>query len=410
MTTFILPAAQPAHTTSPHPAGNGRAAAEAGAQFGQALSEFLDTDTQQHPLLEPDVDPDPGQGRQAEAGQWAPATLGRDLIPELADPADSQEPAVSAPTDDAVDAPDTQGQEPVVVPQAATAAGPVTHAGTAMPQPVPGEQPPTVQQPPAAAPAQTTSPAPVTAPQAAPAAAPAVLVEATGEATQPAQADTGQPAAAAAPQQAPGSAATWQPSATPTAQPVDGATSPAAATTVTAPAPPQPAPAPATPAPAPVAVPQQALPLAPQLTGPLYQLAQAGEGQHVMTVSVNPDNIGPVTVRAHITTSGVQIELYAPTDPGRDALRAIVTDLRRDLAGLIPHSTLTVSTSDTPPPAGSTTSNGQHTAGGWAGHSDNRPRPEHPQATSEPADRYRNTPGEPTVTSETQAGRLDVVA
>jgi len=52
-----------------------------------------------------------------------------------------------------------------------------------------------------------------------------------------------------------------------------------------------------------------------------------------MTVSVTPDNLGPVTVRAHVGAEGVRVELFASNDLGRDAIRAIIPDLRRDLAG-----------------------------------------------------------------------------
>lgn len=52
-----------------------------------------------------------------------------------------------------------------------------------------------------------------------------------------------------------------------------------------------------------------------------------------MTVHVTPDTLGPVTVRAHVGAEGVRVELFAPTDGGRDALRAILPDLRRDLTG-----------------------------------------------------------------------------
>jgi flagellar hook-length control protein FliK len=51
-----------------------------------------------------------------------------------------------------------------------------------------------------------------------------------------------------------------------------------------------------------------------------------------MTLKVAPEAIGPVTVRAHITTGGIHIELAAPNDEGRAALGAILPDLKRDLA------------------------------------------------------------------------------
>lgn len=52
-----------------------------------------------------------------------------------------------------------------------------------------------------------------------------------------------------------------------------------------------------------------------------------------MVIKVTPDNLGPVTVQAHITGSDVRIELFAPNDAGRDALRGILQDLKRDIAG-----------------------------------------------------------------------------
>jgi flagellar hook-length control protein FliK len=69
------------------------------------------------------------------------------------------------------------------------------------------------------------------------------------------------------------------------------------------------------------------------LAQPLFSLAGARTGEHVMTVQVTPDNLGPVTVRAVIGGDDIRIELFSPSDGGRDALRQILTDLRRDLAG-----------------------------------------------------------------------------
>jgi flagellar hook-length control protein FliK len=74
------------------------------------------------------------------------------------------------------------------------------------------------------------------------------------------------------------------------------------------------------------------LPLAGQVGRGLASLIGAANGEHAMTITVNPDNLGPVTVRAHIGTGSIRVELFAPTDLGRDALRAILPELRRDLA------------------------------------------------------------------------------
>ncbi len=67
-----------------------------------------------------------------------------------------------------------------------------------------------------------------------------------------------------------------------------------------------------------------------------------------MTVHVTPDNLGPVTVRAHVGGEGVRVELFAPTDAGRDALRSILPELRRDLGGAGLSGTLDLSSQSHP--------------------------------------------------------------
>ncbi len=79
--------------------------------------------------------------------------------------------------------------------------------------------------------------------------------------------------------------------------------------------------------------PAQNTPFAGQLARPIFTLATAAPGSHTMTISVTPDTLGPVTVRAHVSPDGIRVELFAPTDLGRDAIRAILPDLRKDLAG-----------------------------------------------------------------------------
>ncbi|HKU11184.1 MAG TPA: flagellar hook-length control protein FliK [Sinomonas sp.] len=51
-----------------------------------------------------------------------------------------------------------------------------------------------------------------------------------------------------------------------------------------------------------------------------------------MTVKVAPEDLGPVTVQAHIGADGVKVQLFAPTDAGRAAVQAALPELRRDLA------------------------------------------------------------------------------
>ena len=51
-----------------------------------------------------------------------------------------------------------------------------------------------------------------------------------------------------------------------------------------------------------------------------------------MTLQVTPEDLGPMTVRAHIDAAGVRIELFAPGDAGREAIRGILPELRKELA------------------------------------------------------------------------------
>lgn len=160
-------------------------------------------------------------------------------------------------------------------------------------------------------------------------------------------------------------------------------------------------------------------PLRTQLAGPALQLLRAGEGQHVITVSVTPENLGPVTIRAHVSGEQMHVELYAPSDAARDALRALAADLRRDLAGLVGQASLVVSRSDTPPPAaggGDGSLAGRHDPG--AGHADpdaaqtdlgaGHPRPQGARPDTYP----RHAPDLPAGDDHPRGGRarLDVLA
>jgi flagellar hook-length control protein FliK len=89
-------------------------------------------------------------------------------------------------------------------------------------------------------------------------------------------------------------------------------------------------------------------PLAQQLARPVFSLAQAGPGEHVVTVQVVPDSLGPVTVRAHVTVHGMHVELFAASDAGREAVRQVLPDLRRDAAGTGVSTTLDLSSQNQP--------------------------------------------------------------
>jgi flagellar hook-length control protein FliK len=105
------------------------------------------------------------------------------------------------------------------------------------------------------------------------------------------------------------------------------------------------APTPATAAPSASATPA---PLGQQLVRPVFSLAQAGPGEHVVTVQVVPDSLGPVTVRAHVTAHGMHVELFAASEAGRDAVRQVLPDLRRDAAGTGLSTTLDLSSQNHP--------------------------------------------------------------
>jgi len=105
-------------------------------------------------------------------------------------------------------------------------------------------------------------------------------------------------------------------------------------------------------APAQAAPPANAPTFAAQLAKPLFTLATGPAGDQIVTVKVTPENLGPVTVRAHIGADGVRMELFAPNDAGREALRAILTDLRRDLAGQGASANLDLSSQNQPTDSG----------------------------------------------------------
>ncbi|WP_395640956.1 flagellar hook-length control protein FliK, partial [Pseudolysinimonas sp.] len=86
------------------------------------------------------------------------------------------------------------------------------------------------------------------------------------------------------------------------------------------------------PAEAAVTAPASAPALVEQMRAPVAAIRALPEGTHVVTVHVTPDELGPVTVRAVVTDGALDVQLTVSTDAARDALRAILPDLRRDLS------------------------------------------------------------------------------
>ncbi|NUU15881.1 hypothetical protein HP550_01275 [Cellulomonas humilata] len=76
-------------------------------------------------------------------------------------------------------------------------------------------------------------------------------------------------------------------------------------------------------------------PLAEQLGARLTALTGPGglsHGRHILTVPVDPENLGPVRIVAHIGPESVRVELVGATEASREALRGALSELRRDLA------------------------------------------------------------------------------
>jgi flagellar hook-length control protein FliK len=109
----------------------------------------------------------------------------------------------------------------------------------------------------------------------------------------------------------------------------------------------------ATPPKTPAATSTVPAPLAGQVARPLFSLVTAGPGEHTLSISVTPDDLGPVVVRAVISSTGVRMELFAPTDLARDALRLLLPELRRDLAGGALPASLDLSSRNQPGDTGS---------------------------------------------------------
>lgn len=150
---------------------------------------------------------------------------------------------------------------------------------------------------------------------------------------------------------------------------------------------------------------QAPAPLHRQLLLPLATLAAGPNGERTLSVNIAPEALGPITVKALLGGDGIRMELSAPTDAGREALRAMLPELRRELAAAGSGSiTLT---------AGADSS---ATSGGFAGNqgtggSDARPfagtAPAGVRTRDEPAP---ETPGQETPPARHDTSHLDVMA
>lgn len=152
-----------------------------------------------------------------------------------------------------------------------------------------------------------------------------------------------------------------------------------------------------------------------------------------MVLRVSPESLGPITVTAHISGSAITVELASGTAAGHDAVRAVLADLRRDLAVLAPFSSVTLA------PAGGEAAAGpaaaqhpmaptstSHTAAGASGpaasgmsQTPDDPRGDgHPRALDPPAEASARTSDAPDAAGHALpvpppplgAGRIDLYA
>jgi flagellar hook-length control protein FliK len=157
-------------------------------------------------------------------------------------------------------------------------------------------------------------------------------------------------------------------------------------------------------APAAPQAPAQPQPLNAQLAPPILALRTAGAGTHVLTLTVSPESVGPVTVRAHVTHGVMRVELSAPTDQGTDALKSMLPDLKRDLSQGGVNSALTIAS----PNSDGGSSAGQNTFGGAGGSFARDDRPS--QFRAAPTISVGQGAGSPGPISVVATTALDVLA
>ncbi|WJM15603.1 flagellar hook-length control protein FliK [Microbacterium arborescens] len=173
--------------------------------------------------------------------------------------------------------------------------------------------------------------------------------------------------------------------------------------------------------PAPTAAP----PLAPQLRAPVLSLVTAEPGRHAMVLRVSPESLGPITVTAHISGSAVTVELATGTPAAHEAIRALLGELRRDLAALAPFSSVSLAAGDDPSPTPSSLPTvghqatpsgpggfGAQTSGGGSSGGASPQTPgvhgnEHTGRASDPDDTGIAVPHRP---APLEAGRIDLYA
>lgn len=126
-----------------------------------------------------------------------------------------------------------------------------------------------------------------------------------------------------------------------------------------------------------------------QLAAPAIHMATSAEGIKTMTIRLHPEELGQITVVARLQGTNTHIELVPGADTSRELVRAILPELRRDLANH--HAEASLDLNEEP----------------------DRQEPEHSRHESKitKATAGEKLPTEPDATHQTRgAGRLDISA
>jgi flagellar hook-length control protein FliK len=68
-----------------------------------------------------------------------------------------------------------------------------------------------------------------------------------------------------------------------------------------------------------------------QLAERLVPLQKGPDGVHRLTIHLNPVDLGPISVTAEVRGGDIHVHLAGATDAAREALRAALPELRREL-------------------------------------------------------------------------------
>jgi flagellar hook-length control protein FliK len=68
-----------------------------------------------------------------------------------------------------------------------------------------------------------------------------------------------------------------------------------------------------------------------QLVARIAPLREGPDGIHRLTIQLNPEELGPISVVAELRNGDIAVRLAGTTEAGREALAAALPDMKRDL-------------------------------------------------------------------------------